>query len=555
MTRSWLALVVAAALTATVVAGQNPGLAPAQILKPSPESWPTFHGDYSGRHYSTLDQINKSNVKSLSLAWTSRLNTSLQGAIIGGKGPEPAPGAVPNANIKATPLIVNGMLYLATPNNAYALDARTGRQVWHYYWKSLGGSTIGNRGLGMWGNYLFLDTPDQHLVSLDAATGKERWNQQKADYRGDLYATTAPTVIGNRVFTPAGGDYTDVPGWLESRDPETGTLQWKWYATPRAGEPGIESWPNAFAAERGGAAPWQPATYDPELNLIYVGTGNPQPVLIGDSRPGDNLWTCSIVALHADTGKMAWYFQVSPHDTHDWDATQTPVLLDAVVNGQRRKLLAQASRNGMFFLLDRVTGEKVLSSQYLPSANWSLGFKPTGEPIPDPKKEPQVGGALVSPHNGGATNWAPPSYSPQTGLFYVNTVEGYVVHYRIIGADQVPNGYGGGVEQAVGGHGAALRAIDPLTGKERWAHQYPASDGTAPRPEAFGGLLTTAGGLLFAGGSSGHVMAMDATNGRILWHSGLIQQMSNTPITYMLDGTQYVLVAAGDTLYAFSIQR
>ena len=301
-------------------------------------------------------------MKSLSLAWTSRLNTSLQGAIIGGKGPEPAPGAVLNANIKATPLIVNGMLYLATPNNAYALDARTGRQLWHYYWKSLGGSTIGNRGLGMWGNYLFLDTPDQHLVSLEAATGKERWNQQKADYRGDLYATTAPTVIGNRVFTPAGGDYTDVPGWLESRDPETGALQWKWYATPRAGEAGIESWPNAFAAERGGAAPWQPVTYDPELNLIYVGTGNPQPVLIGDSRPGDNLWTCSIVALHVETGKMAWYFQVSPHDTHDWDATQTPVLIDAVVNGQRRKLLAQASRNGMFFLLDRVTGEKVLST-------------------------------------------------------------------------------------------------------------------------------------------------------------------------------------------------
>ncbi len=304
-------------------------------------------------------------MKGLSLAWTSRLNTSLQGAIIGGKGPEPAPGAVLNANIKATPLLHNGMLYLATPNNAYALDARTGRQVWHYYWKSLGGSTIGNRGLGMWGNYLFLDTPDQHLVSLDAATGKERWNQQKADYRGDLYATTAPTVLGNRVLTPAGGDYTDVPGWLESRDPETGALQWKWYATPRAGEPGIESWPNAFAAERGGAAPWQPATYDPELNLIYVGTGNPQPVLIGDSRPGDNLWTCSIVALNPDTGKMAWFFQVSPHDTHDWDATQTPVLIDAVVNGQRRKLLAQASRNGMFFLLDRVTGEKVLSTQLL----------------------------------------------------------------------------------------------------------------------------------------------------------------------------------------------
>jgi len=193
--------------------------------------------------------------------------------------------------------------------------------------------------------------------------------------------------------------------------------------------------------------------------------------------------------------------------------------------------------------------------KYLPSANWILGFKENGQPIPNAQKEPQVGGALVSPHNGGATNWAPPSYSPQTGLFYVNTVEGYVIHYRTIGPGQTPNGYGGGAEHAVGGIGAALRAIDPLTGKEKWVHNYPASDGTQPRPESFGGLLTTAGGLLFAGGSSGHVMAMDAATGKILWHSGLLQQMSNTPITYMLDGTQYVLVAAGDTLYAFSIQR
>ena len=303
MTRPLLALAVAAALTATVVARQNPGLLPAQILKPSPESWPTFHGDYSGRHYSTLDQINKANVKSLSLAWTSRLNTSLQGAIIGGKGPEPAPGAVLNANIKATPLIVNGTLYLATPNNAYALDARTGRQLWHYYWKSLGGSTIGNRGLGMWGNYLFLDTPDQHLVSLEAATGKERWNQQKADYRGDLYATTAPTVIGNRVFTPAGGDYTDVPGWLESRDPETGALQWKWYATPRAGEAGIESWPNAFAAElcrhgqsAAGADRRQPTGRQP-LDLLDRGAAR---------RDGeDGLAFPGVASRHARLGRHA----------------------------------------------------------------------------------------------------------------------------------------------------------------------------------------------------------------------------------------------------------
>jgi len=370
------------------------------------------------------------------------------------------------------------------------------------------------------------------------------------------YSTAAPVVVKDKVIVGVSGDDLDQPAFLDARNPNNGELIWRWYVTPqKEGDPGLETWPNLDMAKHGGGMTWQPVTYDPELNLIFVTTGNPQPVVAFTNREGANLFTASIVALNADTGKMAWYFQASPNDTHDWDATQTAVLFDAVINGRQRKLLAQASRNGVFFVLDRTSGEKVLTTQYLPSANWISGFKPNGQPIPNAAKEPQVGGALVSPHNGGATNWAPPSYSPLTGLFYVNTVEGYVVHYRTIGPTDVPNGYGGGAEHAVGGHGAALRAIEALTGKERWVHNYPASDGTAPRPEAFGGLLTTAGGLLFAGGSSGHVMAMDAATGKVLWHSGLVQQMSNTPITYMLDGSQYVLVAAGDTLYAFSVQR
>ena len=218
-------------------------------------------------------------------------------------------------------------------------------------------------------------------------------------------------------------------------------------------------------------------------------------------------------------------------------------------------MLAQASRNGMFFLLDRTNGKKLVASQFLESANWSLGFKPTGEPIPNPLKEPQTGGALVSPHNGGATNWPPPAYSPDTGLFYANTVEGYVIHYRVLPDGEQASGYGGGAEHAVGGLGAALRAIDPLSGKQRWVHKYPGAEGSGPRPESLGGLLATAGRLLFAGGPSGHLMALDPENGKILWHSGLHQAMSNTPITYMLDGTQYVVVAAGDSIYAFSLQR
>jgi alcohol dehydrogenase (cytochrome c) len=552
-----LAACAVVASVALLAQGQGQGLTPAEILKPSPDSWPTYHGDYTGRHYSALNQITQTNVKGLSLAWVTRLSATMQGAIIGGEGPEPAAGANPGPglNIKATPLMVGGVLYFSTPNHAFAVDARTGKEIWHYYWKTLGGLTIGNRGVGMLGNHIFFDTPDQYLVSLDAATGTERWHKKKADVRQENYASTAPTVIGNHELTAAGGDFLDVPGWLESRDPETGELQWKWFATPRAGDPALETWPSLFAAERGGGSPWQPPTYDPELNLIYVGTGNPQPVMIGDSRRGDNLWTCSIVAINPDTGKMAWFFQVSPHDTHDWDATQTPVLFNATINGQPRKLLAQASRNGMFFVLDRATGKHILSSQYIESANWSNGFKPTGEPILNSLKEAQYGGALVSPHNGGAANWPPPSYSPDTGLFYVHAVEGYSMHYRVLPDGEKAAAYGGDAEHGIGGLGAALRAIDPLTGKIKWIHRYPGADGTGPRPESLGGLLTTAGRLLFAGGPSGHLIAYDPADGKILWHSGLGAQVSNTPITYMLDAAQYVVVAAGDSLYAFSLQK
>jgi alcohol dehydrogenase (cytochrome c) len=307
--------------------------------------------------------------------------------------------------------------------------------------------------------------------------------------------------------------------------------------------------------ERGGGSPWQPPTYDPDLNLVYVTTGNPQPVMIGDSRKGDNLFTCSIVALNPDTGKMAWYFQPSPHDTHDWDATEVPVLFDATIDGQPRKLLAQANRNGMFFVLDRTNGKNILSRQFIRSANWSKGFGKNGQPIPNPAKEPQVGGALVSPHNGGAANWPPPAYDPDTELFYVNTVEGYSLHYRLHAEDEKVAGYGGNSEHLVGGLGAALRAIDPKTGDLKWIHSYPGAEGSGPRPESLGGLLSTAGHLLFGGGPSGHLISYDPADGRVLWHSGLATPVSNTPITYLLDGVQYVLVAGGDCLYAFSLQN
>jgi acido-empty-quinoprotein group A len=538
-------------------------LDPALLLKPPTNSWPTYHGDYSGRRFSPLKQINTANVRNLTLAWVSRMDFGRQGAIFGGEGPEPPPSSGPPTNMygggmmKAMPLMVNGVIYFSSPDHAWAIDAHTGMTIWHYYWKTRGGIHIGNRGMGMSGSWLFFLTPDDYLVSLDAATGKERWHKQIADVKLGYFLTTAPVVIRNHVIFGTGSD-EDVPAWLESRDAETGELQWKWYTTPRDGEPGADSWPDAYAREHGGGQPWVPETYDPQLNLLYVPTGNPNPIMIGDARKGANLWTASIVALNPDTGKMAWYFQCSPHDTHDWDATQVPVLFEGVVDGKPRKLVAQASRNGMFFVLDRKTGEHILSAQYAESPNWSEGFAVGGEPIANPEKEPQIGGALVSPSNGGISNWAPPTFSPDTGLFYVNVSESYSVYYRT-NANADPEGtvhsFGGAIEHGVGGIVDSLRALDYKTGKTKWIHNYAGTEGEAPRPEHMGGLMSTAGGLVFGGGQpSSNVVAYDASTGRILWHAGLQVPVDNSPCTYLLDGRQYILVGAGDSLYAFALQ-
>ena len=547
-------LMLSLSLLAVPVALRSQGpLDPALLGKPAVDAWPTYHGDYSGRRYSTLTQINQSNVKNLALAWVARANTALEGAIIGGEGPAPAAGFAPPAVIKSTPLMVNGVLYFTAPNNAWGVDARTGVAIWHYFWKARAGARS-NRGMAMWGNWLYLETGDDYIVSLDAATGKERWHKQIADVRQGYYSSTAPTVIRNHVLVGMGGDFLDVPAWLESRDPETGDVQWKWYTTPRPGQPGSETWPDAYSMERGGGMPWVPPTYDPELNLVYVPTGNPQPVMVGDSRKGDNLWTASIVALNADTGKLVWYFQCSPHDTHDWDATQVPVLFDAEINGQPRKLLAQASRNGGFFVLDRTNGKNIVSARYSESANGFSGFAANGQPIPDAEKEPHIGGSLVSPANGGISNWPPPTYSPQTGLFYVNVSQSYAVYYRTE-LNPKAQAYGGVSEHYVGGPGDSLRAIDPKTGNIKWVHNYAGTVGTALRPEFLAGLMSTAGGLLFGGGTSSHLVAYEPAAGNVLWHSALHTPMTNGPISYMLDGRQYVVVGAGDSLYAFALNQ
>src|SRR5580658_9947225 len=385
MTRRILSI---ALLSASIAGAQ--GLDTASILKPLGDSWPTYSGDYSGKRYSSLTQLNQSNVKNLTLAWVSRIaagagNGGRGGGqtIVGGEGTgELAFGG--GTNIKGSILEVDGTLYFSTPDNAWAVDARDGRELWHYFWKTRGATHIGNRGLAMWHDFLYMETPDDYLVSLDSKTGKERWHKQIADLAQQYFSTPAPIVVGNHVLTGTGNDI-DSPGFLESFDPETGDLQWKHYNVPmNAGDPGLDTWSSLDAARHGGAQAWNPGAYDPETHLYIYGTGNPTPAYTVGRGDGDNLFTCSTIAVNVDTGKMAWYYQSSPHDMHDWDSAQTPVVVDGMFGGKMRKMAMTADRNGYFFVLDRVTGEHLVTLKYGEETNWSKKLNKFGAPERDP---------------------------------------------------------------------------------------------------------------------------------------------------------------------------
>lgn len=544
------AIILALALTTTSHAQTGPasGLTPDEILNPAPDSWPTYSGDYSGRRYSTLDQIDKSNVENLTLAWAARVTAGPndRGVQIGGPG-DGAAFANATARIRGSILVVDGVLYLSAPDNAWAVDARDGRVLWHYWWKTLGGIHIGNRGLGMWGDYLYLETPDNFLVSLDARTGEERWNTEIASLAEQYFSTPAPVVVGNHVIVGTGNDL-DAPGFLQSFDPVTGELQWKFFTVPmNEGDPGLETWKDLYAAQHGGGNPWVPGSYDPQTNLYIFGTGEPKPAYFAGPR-GDMeaLFTCSLIAIDVDTGKMVWYYQTSPNETHDWDSAQTPILADIEIDGAMRKVVMQAARNGYFFTIDRTTGEHLLTGKFSETANWAENeLNELGQPVRIPEKDHHVSGALVSAANEGAANWPPPSFSPDTGLFYVTVSESWAMYYTTELDPRGSMGLGGKEELGVGGR-SFLKAIDPTTAEVAWTVEYPESTGLA------NGVLTTAGGLLFAGDRGGSIVARDPENGRPLWHSR-IGGVSNAPQTYLLDGDQYVLVAAGDMLYAFKL--
>jgi alcohol dehydrogenase (cytochrome c) len=490
------------------------GIDPATLLKPTPDSWPIYHGDYSGQRHSLLSQITPANVRELTLAWAFQTGQTTQ--------------------IKSSPIVASGILYVSIPDHVWAVDARTGAPVWHYNYPPNEGSHIGNRGVALYKDSIYFATPDNHVVCLDARDGKVRWNVVLADVKEGYWTSVAPLIVRDHVLVGLSGDFDNIPGMLKSLDAETGQVQWTFYST---------SPPGTLGAPSGGATGgnmWITGTYDPDQNLVFVGTGNPTPVLAAQLRPGDNPWTCSIVALNPDTGKLVWGFQASPHDTHDWDAVEVPVLVDGTFNGSPKKMLLQASRNGYFFVLDRTSGKSLLTSTFA-AVNWSNGVDKDGRPIRNAAKDPAQDGRLVSPDEGGATNYRSPSFDANTGLLVVSSRDAYGIYFSKPEHGTV--GWGG-ADYGVFGK-AVLRAIDYQTGKVRWNHDLGGGGAAA-------GVLTTNSGLIFTGDSVRSVMALRTSDGATLWHSA-IGHVGNSPITYELDDRQYVVVASDGALFAWAL--
>jgi len=533
---------LAAALLATAAGAPPPLVPPATLYKPLGTDWSIYAGDYTNQRFSHLTQVNRDTVKQLSLAWVAHVNSATRDAITGGEGKGDFP--VSGASIKGAVLETSGMLFATSPDHVWALDARDGRELWHFFWKTRGGTHITSRGSAIWNDSLLFLTADNFMVSLDARTGRENWHVEIADFNQQYFTTSAPIVIGDQVLVGTGND-SDAPGFLQSYDPRTGKRNWIFYTVPmNKGDAGLDTWPNVDAARHGGGHTWIPGAYDPDTDLYIFGTGNPSPAYTGVARPGDNLFTCSLLAVTVSTGKLAWYYQTSPHDTHDWDSAQPPIIFDAMINGKPRKLVATAARNGYFFTLDRVTGEHLVTSQYGATVNWTRGLRKGGQPDRDPMKDAQIAGALVSPTEDGVVNYQAPAFNPDLGYFYVNESDSFNIVYLTDPDPRGSMGLGGKRRAVLGNASTALQAIDARTGKTAWRHEWPQA------PSLGGGLLNTATGVLFTGDGNGNFVALDAANGAPLWHTR-IGNLSNAPETYQLDGRQYVLAGVGDTLYAF----
>ena len=490
-------------------------------------NWLTYAGDYAGRRFSPLKQITSHNAAALVPAWVYHVD-----------------GAT---HLEATPLVYDGIMYVTNSNELHALDARTGRLIWEYRDPLAKRSDV-NRGAAILGDSVFFVTSDAHLVALNRKTGGALWDREYADTARGQFATLAPLAIKDRVIVGVSGGDSGMRGFVAAFSAATGNELWRFWTVPAKGQPGAETW-GAMGPAWGGAATWLSGTYDPELNLLYWTTGNPWPDFYGGSRRGDNLYSDSVLALDANTGKLKWYFQFTPHDTHDWDAQSWPVLLDAVYQGHPRKLLVHPNRNGYLYLLDRTTGQFLRATPFVERLNWTRGIDAQGRPIPNPGMEPTPSGTRVCPSVRGAANWMSSSYDPVTGLLYVPTLEQCDVYSSSARTPEPMQNFAGtGAEGISKDPGKFyLRALDPRTGEKRW--EYPMTG----RGEMWAGTVATAGGLVFFGDDNGQLVAVDAATGRDLWHYNLGQNITASPITFMADGRQYVAIAAATDVFTFTL--
>jgi alcohol dehydrogenase (cytochrome c) len=493
-------------------------------------AWTTYSGNHSAQRHSPLTQITPANVGQLTVQWL--FQTGVAGAF------------------EATPLVVDGIMYLTGPDNhAWALDARTGRSIWHYRRQLPEKLNICcgrvNRGFAIRGDRLYMTTLDAHLLALDTRTGSVVWDVQIDDPARGYTATVAPLIVKDKVIVGIAGAEYGVRGFIDAFDVNTGQKAWRFWTVPEPGQPGGDTWP-AEAWRHGGGSTWVTGAFDPDLNLVYWGTGNPSPDSYGDVRPGDNLYTDAIVALDVDTGRLRWHYQFTPHDVHDWDAVQVPILADLTIDGAPRKVVMTANRNGFFYTLDRANGTLLRARPFV-QTTWAQEIGRDGRPVLLPANQIGPEGTITCPDVAGGTNWMSPAFNPSTGLFYVNAREVCAKYYAFPQKFLEGHVYwGGAVETLPGEPGyGALRAIDPVTGLVRWEFKY-------PKP-SFGGTLSTASGLVFAGEADGNIMAFDATSGKNLWHLQTGAGVRAGPMTFMLNKRQYVIVASGGTVMALAL--
>jgi len=520
--------------------GQTPVVADVNVspddllTQPPAANWTSYNGDYTGRRYSALHEITATNVGRLRAAWIFHASNS--------------------EKLEVTPVVVRGVMYVTAANDAWALDARTGRVIWHHQRPVSAGllddaAAHKNRGVGVWRNFVYMETDDAHLLCLDARSGRLLWDVMYADKAKHYGATSAPLIVKDEVIVGTSGGDSGVRGFVAAYDATTGELKWRFWTIPGPGEFGSSSWPgNSYL--HGGATTWMPGTYDPKLDTVYWTTSNAAPDFVGDSRPGDDLYTACVLALNPNTGALKWYFQFTPHDLYDYDANETPVLLSAKVNGRMRDLLVQANRNGFLYILDRTDGKFLKATPFVKKLDWAKGIDASGRPTLS-GKIPSAEGTEICPSVDGATNWFSPSYNPVTGLFYVMALEScsvFFAHPQEFAQGQTF--YDTGTKLAPDDHAQkVLLAYSVPEGKIVW--RYP----QVGRGNSWGGTLTTAGDLVFFGNDTGGFEAVGARTGRALWQFNTGQSMHASPMSYAVDGAQYVAIAAGSDVISFALPQ